>query len=205
MNTENKLDLDRESWLFEASQLILADRILPHMTTDITWPFRISIGYPPRSRANSKVIAVCIVHEASNDGHSEIFVTPAISDSILILTAVVHELSHYSDNCQSGHRGHFARISRAAGLIGKITECNASDELKAYLQTIVDILGSIPHAAIDLNIAVRKQNTRMLKLECADQKECKFSYRTVQTNIAKIQEYLCPACNIHDMKVIQPK
>ncbi len=200
------LDLDREAWLTEAAQLILDDRIKPHMSADsITWPFRVSIGYPPRSRSNSKVIAVCIVHEASSDSHAEIFVTPAISDSILILAALVHELCHYSDNCASGHRGHFAKISRAAGMQGKITECNASDELKVYLQSIVDILGPIPHAAINLEIAKPRQNTRMIKVECPDTKECGFSYRTVQTNINKVTDWLCPACAAHDMQVKLPK
>lgn len=200
MKDANQLILDREAWLTEAAQFILDDIIYPKMPND--WnppnPFRVSVGYPPRSTARSKTIAVCIKAEASASGHSEIFVTPAIGDSMLMLGALAHELVHYSDDCQSGHKNHFARLARAIGLEGPLTATVPGADLLDALNDIRVTLGDIPHSAIDLGKAKAKQTTRMLKIACPSE-ECKFSFRTSQANIDKITEWLCPACNIEDM------
>ncbi len=196
----NNLDLDREAWLTEAAQFILDDKINQHMNNK-SYPanYRISIGYPPRSRGNSKAIAVCIASAASADSTSEIFVSPKLGDSLSILEALTHELIHYSDDCQSGHRHHFARLARKIGLIGKLTATKASPALLEYLQTIIDTLGDIPHAAINLDIAKPKQTTRMIKIEC---QQCGFNYRASQTQIDKITIWDCPACQTGDTKVV---
>ena len=200
---ENKLNLDREAWLTEAGTFILDDIIKPQMQHD--WepptPVRFSVGFPPRSTARSKTIAVCIASRASADGHSEIFVSPKMSDSLEILAALVHECIHASDDCKSGHQHHFARLARAVGLEGKLTATRSGDMLNRKLKQIVEILGEIPHAAIDIDKAQKKQTTRMLKVACPD-KQCGFTFRTSQKNVNKITEWLCPACNIHDMKEV---
>ncbi len=196
----NNLDLDREAWLTEAAQFILDDKINTHMNGK-SYPanYRISIGYPPRSRGNSKAITVCIASAASADSTSEIFVSPKLGDSLSILEALTHELIHYSDDCQSGHRHHFARLARKIGLVGKLTATKASPALLEYLQTIIDTLGDIPHAAINLDIAKPKQTTRMIKIEC---QQCGFNYRASQTQIDKITVWACPACEVGDTKVV---
>ena len=205
MQNITTLDLDREAWLTEAAQFILDDIIKPqmpqgwHPATD----FRVALGYAPRSTARSKTIAVCIASAASADGVNEIFVTPAIDDSIDILAALSHEMIHYSDDCESGHKNHFARLARAIGLEGKLTSTTAGEVLTQQLQDIVATLGYIPHGKIDLGKAKAKQSTRMIKVACpAD--ECGFSYRTSQTNIDKITDFLCPACAVHDMSADNP-
>ena len=194
-------DMDREEWLTEAMHMILGDIIAPAIAPD--WeplnPFRVSVGYPPRSRANSKVVAVCIVSAASADKHNEIFVTPAIDDSMVILANLAHEGVHQSDDCASGHKNHFARVARRIGLEGKLTATTAGVLLNSKLAKIVDTLGEIPHAKINLDAAKTKQTTRMIKVACPDVDTCGFSYRTSQTNISKITDLLCPACAVHDM------
>lgn len=199
-----KIEYDRELWLYEASTFIIDDIIAPHMAPD--WeplnPYRVSVGFPPRTRANTKVIAVCIVAEASADKHNEIFVSPTIDDSIDILGALTHELIHYADNCASGHKNHFARLARLVGLEGKLTATTAGADLQAKLKKIVKLLGcDIPHAKLDLGLAKAKQSTRMLKIECIDT-ECGFNYRASATQIAKIQIWECPACEDSDMHAV---
>lgn len=193
--------MDREEYLTEACNMILGSIIAPAISAD--WepahPFRVSVGYAPRSRANSKVVAVCIASAASADSHNEIFVTPAIDDSMVIMANLAHELIHYSDDCESGHKNFFARIARRIGLEGKLTATVAGDRLKGQLQKIVDTLGEIPHAKIDLDKAKPRQSTRMIKVACPDTETCGFSYRTSQTNISKISDFLCCACAVHDM------
>jgi len=195
------LNLDREAWLTEAAQLILDDKILPASSITPAHPFRVSVGFPPRSRASGgKVLAVCCKAHASADSHNEIFIAPHVSDSLEVLSALCHELVHYSDDCASGHRNHFATVARRIGLEGKLTATRAGSELKEYLQSIIDIIGQIPHGALNIDKAKPKQTTRMLKVLCPDT-QCNFSYRTTQVNIIKITDLLCPACNVSDMRL----
>ncbi len=200
MNAQTKLDLDREGWLIEAAEFILDDIIRPQMADDWQppFPFRVSVGYPPRTRVNTKTVACCIKAEASADQHNEIFVSPSLNDSLAMLEALAHEMVHYSDNCESGHQNHFARVARRIGLEGKLTATKAGPKLTDQLNGIIKILGPIPHAKIDLGKATKKQSTRMLKVACPSD-DCGFSYRTSQTNINKITDWLCPACAIEDM------
>lgn len=197
-----KLELDREMWLTEAAQFVLDNIIHPQMPK--SWnpptPYRVSLGYPPRARADSKVVAVCIKSEASADGTSEIFVSPKSSNSLELLGHLTHELVHYSDDCASGHKHHFAKLARNIGLEGKLTATKPGVKLEASLEKIIKILGEIPHAAIDLGKAKAKQTTRMIKVACpAPLDQCGFSYRASMTNIHKITDFLCPACAIEDM------
>lgn len=182
---------DREAWLTEASGLILADIILPAANMDAEPPFRISIGFPT-GRA-SRALACCYKRQVSDDGVNEIFVSPACAESITVLAAVVHELIHACDDCESGHRNFFARTARAAGLTGPLTATAAGDALTRTLQSYVDLLGPIPHAA--MNMAKRpKQSTRMLKLTCLDL-TCGFTFRTTARQLAKLSaQPICPAC-----------
>lgn len=192
--------LDREQWLTEAANMILQDHIEPHFLPDYTvkYPFKVAIGFP--SGKPSKVIAECWKAEASAAGVNEIFVSPAIDDSLKVLGALTHELVHYTDNCVSGHKNHFARLARAVGLEGPLTACLPSEALNEELKEIIDILGPLPHAKIDISKrGKKKQGTRMIKLECQNS-ACEFSYRTSQKQLAKLTfeessgATECPAC-----------
>jgi len=188
---------DRESWLTAAADKILADLISPALRHGVpSWPFKVSVGFPPNTRPGSKTLAVCCTKESSAAGYSEIFVTPQLDDSLEILAALVHELIHYTDNCESGHKGHFERVARAVGLEGPLTATHASLDLKVELYEIIDALGEIPHAKLDIQaLAANKQSTRMLKVTCSNT-ACGFMFRASQTQIAKVnfKSARCPAC-----------
>lgn len=190
--------LDRETWLTECAQFILDDQLAPLCDIPAT-PFRISIGFP--SGRPSKVLAQCWKHEASADGVNEIFVSPTVDDSIEILAALTHELIHFTDNCESGHQNHFARVARKVGLEGKLTATVAGADLKQRLQQYVDLLGPIPHAKLDATKSgKKKQGTRMIKVECVNT-ACEFTYRATQTQLDKVPAWpaLCPCCQIESM------
>jgi len=201
MKNESNLDLDREAWLTELAGFILDDKIAPLMQ-GAKYPanYRISIGYPPRTRGDSKAIAVCIQSGASADSTSEIFVSPKLGDSLAIAEALTHELVHYSDDCASGHRHHFARVARRIGLLGPLTATYASPELKRYFESIIKILGDIPHAAINLEKAKPKQSTRMIKVLCP---KCAFNYRASASQLARVHIWDCPACDDATMAVVK--
>jgi len=198
-NTNNTLD--REAWLTEASHLIYDDIIAPFAPRPIDRPFRVSVGFPAGSRGG-KTIASCWASAASADGTNEIFVTPALDNSRDILAAVVHELIHYSDDCISGHRGHFARVARAVGLDGKLTATYPNDALAAQLDSYIALLGEIPHAALDAGKSGKgKQTTRMIKVECD---ACDFVFRATRKNIELMPDNACcPACAIGSLNAAQ--
>jgi len=184
-------NLDRETWLTEQAQFILDDIIALHSPIPTDRPFRISIGFP--SGRPSKVLAQCWKAKASADNTNEIFVSPTVDDSIEILAALAHELIHYTDDCESGHQHHFAKVARAIGLEGKLTATVAGPTLTEQLQQYVDLLGPIPHAKLDANESgKKKQGTRMLKVECDC---CGFAFRATQKHIDSIQFTDCLACN----------
>jgi len=183
------IKLDRESWLTEAAQFILDDLIAPNCPLPET-PFRVSVGFP--SGRQNNVLAQCWKKEASADGHTEIFVTPTCSDSLEILASLTHELIHYSDNCESGHQHHFARVARAVGLEGRLTATVAGDALRDVLQSYIDLLGPIPHGKLDPGKSgKKKQGTRMLKVSCSD---CGFHFRTTDKHISAMIYTDCLAC-----------
>ncbi len=198
--TNPTLTLDREAWLTEAAELIQAELITPKLPADHIIPhnFRVSVGFPPNSRASSSRIAVCFKAEASKDNTNEIFITPTIDDSITILAALSHELIHQADNCESGHRNFFAKVARRIGLEGKLTATTAGDEITDYLNTLIDVLGPIPHAKLDVGIAKPKQQTRMIKVYCP---ACAFQFRTTNRHLICIQLTQCIACLDADMIV----
>lgn len=184
--------LDREAWLTEAAGLILDERIAPHADTPVGRQFRISIGFP--SGKPSKIAAQCWRAAASADGVNEIFVSPTVDNSIEILGSLAHELVHYVDDCESGHKHHFARVARAIGLEGKLTATHPGAKLTDYLQSIVNLLGPIPHAKLTYSKSGRKtQGTRMLKVECS---ACGFTFRATRTHTDRITASSpCPACH----------
>ena len=192
--------IDREAWLTLAADEILENIIEPQLPAGFEneRDFRISVGYPPRSTARSKVIAVCIKSCASAAGLNEMFITPALDDSLEILAALTHELIHFSDDCASGHKNFFAKTARAVGLEGKLTATKAGAKLEDRLADIIANIGNIPHSKIDLGLAKQKQSTRMLKVACPDD-ACGFAYRASHTQIAKVKIFTCPACDNHEM------
>jgi len=189
-------NIDREAWLTEAATMIIDEHLMPIVgqlgLSPSEAPWRVSVGFPPRTRG-TRVLAVCTASKASSSGHNEIFVTPSLDDSLEILSALTHELIHQLDDCQSGHRGFFAAVARAAGLEGKLTSTYAGEDLEAYLNTLIDVLGPIPHSSLNLDQAKKKQPTRMLKVTCGS---CGFHFRTSERQLAKLDmdHAPCPAC-----------
>jgi len=191
--------MTREAWLTEISDLIVAELLAPVATIPHDLRLKISVGFPPGYRPESKTIGVCFNRAASKAGFNEIFISPVIADSMKVLATLVHELIHAIDDLKSGHRGEFKRIALAVGLEGKMTATTAGDALKEKLQRYIDIFGDIPHAQMNYS-GKKKQKTRMIKVGCL----CGFSFRTSMAQIdfcvSQTGGIACPVCN-HQMQV----
>ena len=165
--------MTREQWL-ELAVL----KLTPLFTeVDVELPrVRVSVGWPSKGglKATGKVVGQCWKGCVSTDGVAQVFISPVLGgDIVQTLGILIHELVHASDDCESGHKGHFTKTVRAIGLQGKptATVVGEDSELAERLRGIAKELGEYPHAAMDVMEVERertrtKQTTRMLKLEC---------------------------------------
>jgi hypothetical protein len=161
----------REAWLLRAVQelaepLAEAGEDLPEV--------RVSVGWPGGRSNRNTTVGQCWSTAACADGVSQIFMSPLRGEesTVNVLGTLLHELIHAIDDCESGHRGNFARIAKAVGFVPKLTSSdNRTDELEEVLKELADRLGPFPSAAIMPSLGLvgeKKQGTRQLKVVCPD-------------------------------------
>lgn len=160
----------REEWLVAAVELLRPMFDADAIGKPVPKRVQISVGWAKRP---GKGIGWCYPAEAVADGAATtIFISPEReSDEILILCTVLHEMVHAADNCESGHRGWFAKTVKAFGFNGKPTSSqDPGDALRAILKAHADTLGPYPHLPLELGggaDVAPKQTTRQLKAVCA--------------------------------------
>ena len=197
MTAKTKQQLtDREAWLTLACAMIL-DYLLELIAGSgyARPPFRVSVGWPVGGRSGRRSIAQCFARMMSSDGHNEIFVSPIIDHVPMIMETLAHELIHAILDLEDGHRGRFATLARAAGLIGPLTATSADDNLADILRGFSESLGDYPHAKLD-EAKRKRQTTRMEKFWCQD---CGFIARTSGKWIDVVQGSACPACETGEL------
>jgi hypothetical protein len=182
----------REEWLVAA-----IERLAPLFAAlDEQLPtVRVSVGWPGGRGKKGSVIGQCWSSAASADKVAQLFISPVLADAARVLDVLAHELVHAIDDCESGHKGRFARIAKGIGLTGKMTATVAGDELKAKLDAISAELGPYPHAALaqgDGADGPKKQGTRMLKVVCAEGSDYK-----VRMTRKMIDDFGLPVCPCH--------
>jgi hypothetical protein len=169
----------REEWLIQA-----VNAVRPWFD-DIKMPVpakvRVTCGWPSTGAlaSNKRRIGEAWTRSASGDGHNEIFISPYLSDAVMVVAVLIHELIHAADNNEHGHRGPFVKAARALGLAGKVTATVPSEELTKRIQDeVLKKVGQYPHATLDMSFRpVKKQSTRMRPLKCP---ECGYTVRTTK-------------------------
>ena len=193
----NKAKLTREQWLLSASKLMEND-IFQANKYEITSKYRVSCSLPSVGAFSQKLrrIGEAWHSTASRDGTCEIFISPTIAESKMVLATLAHELVHVCVGNEAGHGPVFKKCALAIGLEGKMTATTASENLNKYFETIVSELGKFPHAEIDQSQR-KKQSTRMLKVVCPDflcqfniENEKPFTVRMSQS----VYDYAAPKC-----------
>ena len=157
--------MNREAWLHA-----LAQSLVP-MFAEAGFPLdmsrvRISVGFPRGGAGTRKAIGQCWSQAASSDGHTEIFVSPVLGDAKDADHVLVHELVHHVVGLQCGHKGAFRKCATALGLTGKMTATTAGDALRTRLNALTAALGPYPHAALNPAEGIKKQGTRLIKVQC---------------------------------------
>lgn len=191
----------REAWLLAAIEALGA-RVFAPAGVDLPESLRVSVGWPGGRGNKSSVIGQCWASAAAADKVAQLFISPKLDDAVRVLDVLAHELVHAADDCQSGHKGRFAKWARAIGLEGKLTATVAGEELTATLSAIAEELGAYPHAALaagaDGAEGPKKQTTRMLKVECPQGS----GYKARLTR-QWLDEYGAPLCPCHEERMIE--
>lgn len=191
--------MTREEWLQKAITLCSAHRFKPH---GFKVPqLRVSVGLP-YGRGSAKAIGQHWHPRASEDKIGSIFISPTINDSVEVLGTLIHEMVHGVVGNEEKHGRLFRACALAVGLTGKMTATTAGEELAAYFKkTLIKRIGNYPHARLNINKGpVKKQTTRMIKMECP---KCEYKCRASLTLIKEIGPVICP-CNLESMTVELP-
>jgi hypothetical protein len=168
--------MTREEWLLAATNLLRAD--FATVDAEIPEKVRATCGWPSQGGRPGKKQRIGEVWppSCSEDGTTEIFINPMMSEGLEALDVLVHELVHAAVGCKEGHKGPFRVTAKAIGLEGKMTATNAGEVLMVRLREIVADLGAYPHAKLTPK-KKKPQGTRMLKLLCP---ACGYLARTSQ-------------------------
>lgn len=134
----------REAWLEAAVQQLTplfakAGYTIPRC--------RVSCGFTS-SGVRSGHIGQCWSAKSSKDGVNQIFISPALEDSIEVLDTLFHELVHAVDDCQHKHGKEFKKIAMTLGMVGPMRSAGAGPALKEKLKEVADRLGPYPHASL---------------------------------------------------------
>lgn len=206
--THTTTNQEREDWLVAAGDYlmndILDDACAAH---DLNRPpVKYSISFAPNTRTGSKTMACCSSRAASTGGYNEIFISPELdgAKSIDVLGVLLHELIHaYLDN-QDGHRGRFAKIAHSVGFQTPLTQFHPSDDLIELMSSYIDILGNIPHAALNYGDIRKKQKGRHILVECTTE-GCEFKFRTSRKQIDMMNYCTCLICGKDSLIEAEPK
>ncbi|HEY9507587.1 MAG TPA: hypothetical protein VIQ27_16610 [Gemmatimonadales bacterium] len=171
----------REGWLLQAAAQM---RDLVFTTEDLEFQvpeFRVSVGWPKGKRSTTAVIGECFNTANFEDKVPQIYISPVLEDPMEILGCLAHEMIHALDDCQNGHRGHFAYVFKRIGMAGKKTQCAVGEDLALVLKTIAESLGDYPHSKMGRGAGKRsgpkKQTSRMHKVAC----DCGYTIRVAKS------------------------
>jgi hypothetical protein len=165
----------REQWLERAAALMRGS-LIPQLGGR---PYRISCGWPSQAAMarTKRRIGECWYPEHCTDHtNHNIFISPALQDTSLVLQTLAHELIHVATGPNIGHKGQFVKIAKAIGFTKPWTSTPATPALIERLNAFISKLGSYPHAAIDRS-GRKKQSTRLLKVICP---ACGYTVRVTQ-------------------------
>jgi hypothetical protein len=135
---------ERDLWLVRATKELRA--------------YITGVGLPLPKRVTLKVGATqlvsgvpalgeCWPSKASPEHEPGIVISASLTDPIVVLATVVHELIHAADDCQSRHGPWFASWANALGLVvGNLPSTTAGPRLGRYLEGLARRLGPFPAA-----------------------------------------------------------
>jgi hypothetical protein len=95
-------------------------------------------------------IGQCWSTKASEDAVNQIFISPALSDTVEVLDTLLHELVHAVDDCENKHGPVFKRMALKLGMKGPMRSAGAGPALRTKLEAIAASLGVYPHSKLNV-------------------------------------------------------
>lgn len=145
----------------------------------------VSVGIPTTRGGSARgghAIGQCFGPQASQDGATQVFITPEIADTHQVLATLVHELVHAAVGVEAGHGPIFKDMALRVGLTGRMTSTTGSDALNAVAGHFAHALGAFPGSKLTVP-KKHVQPTRYLKMQCAD---CGGSLRITRESLEKL-------------------
>ena len=112
-------------------------------------PFRISTGFTSSGRRGAAV-AECWTDKADPEGFHQIFLDPRDDDQVNVVNSVAHELIHCAVGLQHGHKGPFAEVATALGMLAPMTATPSGPEFIALAEKILAKVGPYPHKRLQV-------------------------------------------------------
>lgn len=183
--------MNREEWLTKATDLLstLFDEPVPQVHVSTGWPS--TLGTSTKKRR----VGECWRPETSADGHSHIFISPVVADTMQVLGVLTHELIH-AIYPEAKHKGKFVTEAKAVGLVPPWTGTSVGPELEPTLKAFAEQLGEYPHYALTPSLQRKVQTTRQLKVQCP---ACGYTLRVTR----KWLDVAVPTCPNPDCKELQ--
>jgi hypothetical protein len=183
----------REDWL--AAAVTLLTSLFERNGYAVPKGVKVTCGWPGCGSI-FKRIGECWPAESSEGMFHELFISPRLDDVIGeqgVLATLVHEMVHATVGCKAGHKGPFRKCATALGLEGKMTETIAGAELCKELEIISSKLGPYSHKRLIPIKGVKKQTTRLLKVQCPT---CDYVARVTRTHLSEKGAPICPICAV---------
>jgi hypothetical protein len=157
------------------------------------------------NKKGTRTAGQCWYPHASADGRTEVFISPAYSDSFDVARALAHELCHAANGKPCGHKGEFVVVDKALGFQKPWTMTPCGPDLEARLKALVEEIGPYPHATVDqlgkeASGGDKKKGTYLLKAECQG---CGYTCRVTKKWVVEKGAPICP-CNVQPMAVDLP-
>lgn len=191
-----KRQMTREEWLHLAIEALRPE--FEKIEFPLPEKIHVSVGFGyGAKRESATILGQCWARRVSEDDVNHIFISPEMNDAARVLDVLIHELVHAADDCQSGHKGAFAKAAKALGLTGKMTSTVATPELAEKLRELAKAIGPYSHATLypmgkpiqpkedpkpedpegapeepPVSSGPKKQGTRMIKVQCSSKCEC---------------------------------
>lgn len=130
-------------------------------------PMRFSCSLPSGGVRSATIGQCWYGAEHTEDGITQIMVSPRLADPIDVLSTLTHEITHAVLPVGVQHGPPFTRLGKRIGLEGAGKSMGAGPALREVLADVARQLGPYPHGAIKVG-AAKKQTTRQLKLVCPE-------------------------------------
>ena len=156
---------ERALWLRAATDALRED----FEASSLPLPGNIRFGFSTKGKGTQKT-GECWHSPASADGAYEIFIRADQGEPVEILGILVRELVHAALPVEDSHGKRYKAAATKVGLVGKMRAAVPGRLLEARLQRLLEDLGPIPHAALDITWSAfnkpKRQTGRMLKATC---------------------------------------